>query len=370
MKADFVSTDPSKPFRELNNVQIIIREIEKISVEISERFRFMEVCGTHTMSAARNGLHSLLPKTVQLISGPGCPVCVTQPGYIVAACELAQRGITVVTFGDLMRVPGGESSLERENASGADVRVVYSPLDSLKYAKEEHDKEFVFLGIGFETTVPTVAATIESAKAQGVTNFSVLSAHKTMPMAMRALLDSPSLRIDGFLCPGHVSVITGTFIYEFIPKEYGIPCAVTGFEPLDILLGIRALLKMRVENRYEVENVYARAVRAEGNEYARRIVESVFEPSDAEWRGIGNIPGSGLTIREEYSEFDAARRHGVTIPNIEPPRGCLCGEVLRGAKEPFDCPLFDKVCNPQSPIGACMVSSEGACSAAWKYRRA
>ncbi len=360
--------DPSAPFRSTPAARALLAEIEALVKAASGPVRFMEVCGTHTMSAARAGLHSLLPPGLRLSSGPGCPVCVTGPGYIAAACDLARRhGVAVATFGDLVRVPGAGRSLEDERAEGADVRVVYGPLDALALARAEPDREIVFLGVGFETTAPTVAATILAARREGLRNFSVLCAHKTMPAAMRAILESADVSIRGFLCPGHVTVITGPDLYAFIPREYRVPCVIAGFEPVEILLGIRALLRQVVENRAAVENAYGRAVTATGNARARAVMEEVFEPSDEEWRGIGMIPGSGLAVREAFAGFDARRKLGVEWPDVPPPENCLCGEILRGAAEPADCPLFGTLCTPASPVGACMVSSEGACAAAHRY---
>ncbi|RMH57238.1 MAG: hydrogenase formation protein HypD [Candidatus Hydrogenedentota bacterium] len=362
------SANPLTPFRDSARVAALRDSIAELAARLLRPVRLMEVCGTHTMSAARTGLHSLLPESVRLTSGPGCPVCVTAPGYVVASCDLARRPeVIITTFGDMLRVPGGGRTLEEESAKGADVRVVYSPLDALETAENHPEKCVVFLGVGFETTAPTVAASILEARERNLRNYSVFAAHKTMPEAMRALLEAEDLAIDGFLCPGHVSVITGSDLYRFIVEEYAVPCAVTGFEPVEILLGVEALLRCLVEGRAEVVNVYRRAVRASGNIHAKKILEAVFEPCDSEWRGIGVIPRSGLAIREEFSDYDAARRFGVEIPSIPVPKACICGEVLRGAMEPTECRLFGEACTPTRPIGPCMVSSEGACAAAYKY---
>lgn len=332
----------------------------------------MEVCGTHTVTARRAGIHSLLPEGVRLLSGPGCPVCVTPVGYIdhaVALCR--QPGVAVATFGDLVRVPGSRSSLERARAEGGDVRVVYSALDALELAEREPALLVVFLGVGFETTSPTVAAALLDAAGRGVEGFTVLSAHRLIPPALTALLASGAteLRIDGFLAPGHVSAIIGVEPYRFVAERYARPVVVAGFEAEDMLLGIDGLLRQLNEGRAEVENAYRRAVRDGGNPTARALLERAFEPMDCEWRGLGAIPASGLAIRSELAHHDAAGRIEVEVAPPEEPEGCLCGTILRGEAEPEDCPLFDHVCSPERPVGACMVSSEGACSAAHRFGR-
>ena len=346
---------------------------EQLAKQIRDRvggrtMRLMEVCGTHTMAVARYGLKELLPPEVRLVSGPGCPVCVTPNGYIdhaVALCRV--EGVTVVTFGDMMKVPGSSSSLERERADGRDVRVVYSPLDGLRLASEQPERKVVFLGIGFETTVPGVAASILEADRSGVSNFLVLSAHKVMPPAMEALAGDPEIEVDGFLCPGHVSVIIGAEAYRFIAEDYGIPCVVAGFEPLDVLRAVDMLAAQVVDDRAEVEIQYRRAVRPEGNRKAWAFVEQVFERSDAGWRGIGTIEGSGLKIRDRFRRFDAAEMLEVDVEPTVEPKGCICGAVLKGTKTPGACGLFGKRCTPEHPVGACMVSSEGTCAAWFRY---
>lgn len=334
----------------------------------------MEVCGTHTMTARRAGLHGLLPEGVRLLSGPGCPVCVTPVGYIDHAVALAREpGVVVASFGDLLRVPGSSSSLERARAEGGSVAVVYSPLDALELAAGEPSRLVVFLGVGFETTAPTVAAAVLDARARGLANFTVLSAHRLIPPALEALLgprgEGSGLRIDGFLAPGHVSAIIGVEPYRFVAEAHGRPVVVAGFEPEDMLLGIESVLRQLVEGRAEVENGYRRAVRDEGNPRARALLDQVFEPADREWRGLGTIAQSGLAFRPELAEHDAARRLELELEPPREPKGCRCGEILRGEAIPEDCPLFGGACAPDHPVGACMVSNEGACSAAFRYGR-
>ena len=332
---------------------------------------FMEVCGTHTMSAARAGLHSALPARIRLISGPGCPVCVTPVGYVDHAIALAQqKNVTLCTFGDLMRVPGSVTepklpppSLNRAHAMGADVRVVYSALDSVKLAEDNPSRQVVFLGVGFETTAPTLAASIQLAAAKKIGNFSMLIAAKTIPRAMKILASSEKLGLDGFLCPGHVSYIIGTASYQ----QLGLPSAIAGFEPTEILRGIAALVMSAKSGNTEVINCYRGVVREEGNPRARQTLNSVFEPSDSNWRGLGIIPQSGLGLRDAYRSFDAANRFELTLPEPREPKGCRCGEILTGVITPADCPLFATGCHPENPVGACMVSTEGTCAAYYNY---
>ncbi len=333
---------------------------------LGRRVSIMEVCGTHTMEIARNGLKSFLPPSVRLVSGPGCPVCVTPDAYIDAACGLAVSGRAMVaTFGDMLRVPGSGMSLEQARAEGGDVRVVYSPQDALRYAEADASREAVFLGVGFETTAPLVAATVRKAAAAGTGNFSVLPGNKTVPPALGALLDDGETEIDGFLCPGHVSVITGPEPYGAVASR-GVPCVIAGFEPLDILQAVLMLLRQILEGRSEVEVQYFRAVKKGGNPLAQSIMREVFEPCDSRWRGIGVIPGSGLGFSPAYREFDAAARFGLAAGGPDEDRGCSCGRVLKGAIEPAECGLFGAACTPEHPRGPCMVSSEGSCAAAYK----
>lgn len=349
-------------------MKTLVQNIQELSKLVGRDVKLMEVCGTHTMAAFRSGLWQLLPDSVRLVSGPGCPVCVTDPSYLDAAIGLCARpDIIIATFGDLVRVPGTDTSLERERAAGANVRIVYSPSDALVLARECPSKHVVFLGVGFETTTPTVAWAIWRAARDRVSNFSVLCAHKTMPCAMDALLHDKELKIDGFLCPGHVSVITGAHIYRFICERYRIPCVVSGFEAWDILKSVEMLLRQLVDSRAEVENEYSRSVNEYGNAAAQRLTDEVFEPCDSVWRGLGVIPGSGLAIREKYAHFDAAKTLGVQFREAHVNPLCRCGSVLRGAASPLDCRLFGRPCSPTHPIGPCMVSGEGVCAAYYKY---
>jgi hydrogenase expression/formation protein HypD len=338
----------------------------ELRAEAPPGLTFMEVCGTHTMAIARYGLRQLLPDGVRLISGPGCPVCVTAMADLDRVLALARLPeVTLVTFGDLIRVPASRGTLAAERAAGADVRVVYSPSDAVRIAAAEPGRQVVFAGIGFETTAPTTAAALLEARAAGLGNFSLLSLHKTMPLPLRALLDLGETPVSGFLLPGHVSVITGTACYEFLASDYGIAGVVAGFEARDVLEALLMLVRLP-EPRIAIQ--YTRAVRPEGNVVAQRLLEQVFAPSDADWRGLGVIPGSGLALREEFADVDAARRFAVDPgPSLEPP-GCRCGEVLRGVTDPADCALFGARCTPEDPVGACMVSSEGACAARYRYR--
>jgi len=354
-------------------VNALVSTINELARRVGRDVRLMEVCGTHTMSAFRSGLRQLLPSNVRLISGPGCPVCVTDTNYIDAAIALCRRpGVMMTTFGDLVRVPGSPSaggSLERERAAGAGVRVVYSPTDAVALARDNPAKQVVFLGVGFETTAPTVAASIVQAAKDGIRNYFVLCAHKTMPRAMEALLHDREIKIDGFLCPGHVSVITGAAIYRFICEKYKIPCVVAGFEALDMLKAIEMLLAQIADGRAEVEIEYSRSVNERGNIAAQKLLAEVFEECDAGWRGFGNIPRSGLAIRAKYAQFDAAKSLGVKFEAARPHPGCRCGDVLRGVITPPECKLYGKACTPTNPVGPCMVSNEGTCAAFFKYDR-
>ena len=330
----------------------------------------MEVCGTHTVAIARNGFRDILPEGVNLISGPGCPVCVTANKDIDAVIALSRiPGVIITTFGDMTRVPGSTSSLNKEKAAGADIRIVYSPLDALKVAGENPDNEIVFVGVGFETTTPLIAATIKRAAAMGLSNFSVCGIHKTMPNTLDVLVNDPEVKLTALILPGHVSTIIGIEPYRFLAEKYGVPGVVTGFEPLDVLQGIAMLMRQLAEGRAEIENGYSRGVRDEGNPAAVAAIAEVFEPCDASWRGLGMIPGSGYAIRGEFSQFDAIKKLCPEVEETIEPKGCRCGDVLRGIMTPKECPLFNTGCSPEHPVGPCMVSSEGSCAAFYKYLR-
>ncbi|MFH2203298.1 MAG: hydrogenase formation protein HypD [Elusimicrobiota bacterium] len=330
----------------------------------------MEVCGTHTVALFRSGLRQIFPRQLELLSGPGCPVCVTANGYMDRAIAFCRRpDVIVVTFGDMYRVPGSSSSLEQERAAGADVRTVYSALESTAIARENPGKKVVFLGVGFETTTPSVAASVIAAHDAGLTNYFVYSGHKLVPPALRALAQDPDIRVQGLLLPGHVSTIIGTAPYGFLASEFNIPCAVAGFEPLDIARGVLSLARQVVSGGSELENAYKRSVRPEGNPKAMAAMSRVFQPCDAAWRGIGVIPGSGLALRPEFAAFDAEQGIEVEVEAERTDSGCMCGDILKGVRKPPDCPLFAGVCTPLAPVGACMVSSEGTCAAYYKYGR-
>jgi len=330
--------------------------------------RLMEICGTHTVAIFRSGLRQLLPPAIQLISGPGCPVCVTANEDIDRVIWLArQEGVIITTFGDLIRVPGSDSSLHQERGKGADVRIVYASFDALQIARENPDQQVVFLGIGFETTAPTVAAAVHRAAKEGLKNFTVFSAHKLLPPAMRALLDAENLSVDGFICPGHVSTVIGAQAYREVAEKYGIPCVITGFESLDLLQGITMLVDQLEAGESAVMIQYRRAVTWEGNVAARKLMEDIFEPADSTWRGLGEIPLSGLKLRPDWQGYDAAIRFAMPKIQVREHAGCRCGEVLRGVIAPPQCGLFRDVCTPQQPMGPCMVSSEGTCGAYYRY---
>jgi hydrogenase expression/formation protein HypD len=342
----------------------------KLCQSLSEQIRrsagdremtFMEVCGTHTVAIFRSGIKDILPDSIKLLSGPGCPVCVTPNSQIDRMIAYARReDVIITTFGDMMKVPGSTSSLSKEKSSGKDIRVVYSVGDALKIAQDNQNKKVIFFGIGFETTAPTIALSVIDAKEKGIANYLVLSVHKVVPPAMKALLDIGEINLNGFLLPGHVSTITGTKAYEFIPRDYGIPCAVAGFEPVDILRAILALIEQGntdTEQAPTIDNCYKRSVREDGNPSALAVLDQVFEIVESEWRGVGTIPGSGLRIREEYGSVDAERNIKVDVKPTEENPDCICGDILRGVKKPPDCTLFGKKCTPENPVGACMVSS-------------
>ncbi|MCL2655130.1 MAG: hydrogenase formation protein HypD [Coriobacteriia bacterium] len=368
-------------FRDPALAHKLIGRISKLAEALAatERFgggqsiKLMEVCGTHTMAIAKAGLRSVMPENIVLSSGPGCPVCVTANPDIDLAIEVArQPGMILTTFGDMIKVPGSWTSLAQEKARGADVRVVYSPLDALALAAEAPEALVVFVSVGFETTTPIIAASVKRAAAAGLENFCILAANKTVPEALRALAGDPEVGINGLILPGHVSTIIGTAPYQFLADEFGVPGVVTGFEPVDVLLGIEELLKGLLEisegAAAKISIAYERAVKPEGNPVAVALLDEIFEPCDVEWRGLGVIGGTGLKLRENYARFDATVRVPVTPPESRETPGCQCGQVLRGIITPPQCRLFGRGCVPEHPVGPCMVSSEGSCAAFYRYR--
>lgn len=343
--------------------------LDQIKAELQEEFRFMEVCGTHTVAIFQSGIRTLLPEEIVHLSGPGCPVCVTHDREIAAYLALAEKNVTIATFGDLIKVPGpGGKNLKMAQAEGAKIKVVYSAFDALNMAINNQNEQVVFLGVGFETTAPTVAATIKMAKEQGVKNFSVLAFHKLVPPALKALAADKDIRVDGLLLPGHVSTIIGLQPYLFLADDYAMPGVIGGFEPLDILQAILIMIRQKNKDGPEVVNNYKRAVSDQGNPKAMDTMYQVFESTDALWRGLGIIPGSGLSIRQEYSDFDASLIFDQSLPQVDEIPGCKCGEVLKGLISPDKCPLFGTRCTPAKPVGPCMVSTEGSCAAYYKYR--
>ena len=354
-------------FRDKARVAELLKALAKTKVR---RANIMEVCGTHTVAIFRSGLRGLIEEHVNLISGPGCPVCVTsQPDIDRMIALSAIKNVVITTFGDMLRVPGTKSTLEKERAKGADVRIVYSPLDALEIAAADRKKEVVFLAVGFETTSPLVAALVSDAKTRKLRNFSVYPCHKLIPPAIKALLDAGEVTLHGFICPGHVSVTIGSKAYEFICRDYRIPCVVGGFEPVDILETILLILRQIERKKAEVEIQYSRAVKPNGNPQAQALLRRVFSPAEAEWRGLGIIPGSGLELKSAYRQFDAARKFSLKKSSARENPACSCGDILRGVKTPRQCRLFGKTCTPENPYGPCMVSTEGTCAAWYKYNR-
>lgn len=360
-------------FRESAPAAVLARRIAHLAAALPPGrgpFRVMEVCGSHTMAIARYALRDLLPPRIELISGPGCPVCVTAPGYLDTAIELARRGAALFTFGDLLRAPGSIESLADARAGGAAVVVCASPLAAVDAARAEPSREVVFLAVGFETTVAPILSAAAAAERDGLRNFSLLTAFKCIPPALEALAGDPALAIDAFLLPAHVSAIIGASAYAPFVRAHRRPCAIAGFEPLDILDGVEALLRQAVAGAPAVENRYNRVVRDAGNPRAQRLIAEWLVPDDAAWRGIGVIPASGLRLRAEKSAFDATRRFGLAVRTGRPNPACRCGDVLKGVLRPEQCPLFGRACRPERPVGPCMVSSEGSCAAALRYRPA
>lgn len=346
----------------------VIERINTLAKSIGRPVKLMEVCGTHTVAIFRHGIRDIIPKSISLLSGPGCPVCVTPIKDVDTAIAVSKlNGCILSTFGDMMRVPGSKQSLYHAQAEGANISIVYSPMDALKLARENREKNVIFFATGFETTSPSVAGTLLVAEKSGVDNFYIYSAHKIVPPALKALLDSPDLKIDGFILPGHVSTIIGSRPYEFIASKYKIASVITGFEAHDVLQSILMLLEQIASGRADVEIQYTRVVKKEGNQKAVSLINDYFEPCDANWRGIGVIPNSGLKLRENFRIRDITQTIDLEITDSEEPKGCQCGQVLRGVKIPTDCRLFGKACTPEHPVGACMVSTEGSCAAYYKY---
>jgi len=352
-------------FRDRAVAEALARRIAEVAT--GRPFTFMEVCGTHTMAMHRFGLHAMLPRNVRLLSGPGCPVCVTPNFLVDTAIAYARRDdVTLATFGDMLKVPGSSSSLTAEKARGADVRLVYSPTDAVEFARKSPDRHVVFFAIGFETTSPTCAAAVLEADEAALENFCVVAAGKVLAPALEALAMG-EVRVDGFVCPGHVSVVTGFEIYRNVVEQHGIPCVIAGFEPVDLLRAILMLAEQAAAGEARIENEYSRVVRPEGNRIAQQMIHKVFEPVDSEWRGIGTIPASGLAVREAFGRRDALRRLPVEVEPTREHPDCICGDVLKGVKTPLECTLFGSACTPAHPVGACMVSSEGTCAAYYKY---
>lgn len=341
---------------------------DKLLQVVHRPVKIMEVCGTHTMAIGKAGIRGILPTEVELLSGPGCPVCVTADADIDAFMRLARdNNITLVTYGDMMRVPGSDGSLSELKALGADIRIVYSALEALEFARCEPDKEVVFLGVGFETTAPATAHAVKAAEQEGLSNFSIFNLHKTVPKALEVLLDDDTTAIDGFILPGHVSVIIGERPYAFLAEKYGAAGVISGFEPPEIMAAILKLVKDINAGEPAISNLYRTVVRPEGNTHAQKLLEEVFSAADAEWRGLGIIPGSGLELKREYDRFDAVRKFGIERKSVKLHPGCRCGEILKGTVKPYECPIFGKRCTPDNPVGPCMVSSEGTCAAYYLY---
>jgi hydrogenase expression/formation protein HypD len=356
-------------YRDPVAARTLVRRITELAN--GDHVKFMEVCGGHTHTIYRHGIEHVLPANVELVHGPGCPVCVIPMGRVDDAIAVAETpGVIFTSFGDMMRVPGSNGNLLEAKARGADVRFVYSPLDALRIAEENPDREVVFFAVGFETTAPSTAVTLLRAKAKGVTNFQVFCNHVTIVPPIKAILDSPDLRLDGFLGPGHVSTVVGNRPYRFVSADYGKPLVTTGFEPLDILQGITMLLEQIRDGRCEIENQYTRIVRDEGNPAALRAMAEVFElRPHFEWRGLGFISQSALRLRSEFAAFDAEKHHRLPNIRVADPKACQCGEVLKGVIKPWECKVFGTACTPETPIGTCMVSSEGACAAYYNFGR-
>ncbi len=366
-----MSNPGMKYIDEFRNPEIVKKLVRDIHETVTRPWVIMEICGGQTHSILKNGIDQLLPKEIELVHGPGCPVCVTPLEMIDQAIAIAGRPDVIFTsFGDMLRVPGTDKDLFKVRSEGGDVRMVYSPLEALKIARENPDKEVVFFAVGFETTAPGNAMAVHQAASEGLTNFSELVSHVLVPPAMRALLESPDNRVQGYLAAGHVCTVMGLKEYEPIAERYRVPIVATGFEAVDILKGILATVKQLEHGEHFVENQYGRAVSWEGNPAAQKIMFEVYEICDRKWRGIGTIPASGMCLKEKYAAFNAALKFDVSGIRTEEPAICISGEILQGLKKPNECPAFGKECTPQHPLGATMVSSEGACAAYWKYHQA
>lgn len=360
--------DPAKARKLLKQIESLV---SRIPVCAKRPLQLMEVCGGHTHSIFKYGIEQMLPDAIELVHGPGCPVCVLPMGRVDDCVALAERpGVIFTTFGDAVRVPGSKKTLMQAKAEGADVRIVYSPMDALKLARDHPEREVVFFALGFETTMPSTALTILRAQTEKIENFSVFCNHITIIPTIKAILDSPELTLDGFLGPGHVSMVIGSAPYEFIAHHYRKPLVIAGFEPLDILQSVWMVLRQIAENRCEVENQYQRVVPAAGNDAALAAVHEVFQLREYfEWRGLGSIDHSGVRLREAYAHFDAERKYPVPSLRIADPKSCQCGEVLKGVIKPWQCKVFGTACTPESPLGSLMVSSEGACATVYHYGR-
>ncbi|MCU0286861.1 MAG: hydrogenase formation protein HypD [Acidobacteria bacterium] len=336
---------------------------------LDEKINIMEVCGTHTVQFFHTGVKDIFPSKLNLVDGPGCPVCVTTNDFLDRAIEIARKyKVIICTFGDMMRVPSSYSSLQEEKAGGVNIEIVYSPLDAVEIAKKNPDREVIFLSVGFETTIPTEAFTIKKAQAENIKNFSLLSCNKLTPPAVAALLESKEVNIDGFILPGHVSTITGVKGWRFVTDKYKKPSVIAGFNTRDLVMGTMLLINLIIKKEPKILNEYREVVSEQGNIKAQEVMHEIFETTDANWRGIGVIPGSGMKLKDVFADFDAEKKFPVTMPPVVEPKGCRCGEVLRGIIAPPECALFGKRCTPQTPVGACMVSTEGSCAAYYKYR--
>lgn len=338
--------------------------------KLKKPLNIMEVCGTHTVAFFHTGVKDIFPEGLNLIDGPGCPVCVTANGYLDRAIEIQkEHGVVLATFGDMIKVPASYTSLQKLKSEGARVEIVYSPMDALEIAKREKEKEVVFLSVGFETTIPTEAVTLKKAVEENIDNFSILTGNKLTPPAVDALLSLGEVNIEGFILPGHVSIITGSDSWQFLAGKYNKPSVISGFEPRDLIMGTLRLIQLIENGEIIVDNLYKEVVSEGGNSIALGFIDELFDVTDAKWRGIGIIPGSGLKLKDKYSRYDAEKKFPVNIPEEVENKSCRCGEILRGLITPPECPLFGTVCTPREPVGACMVSFEGSCSAYYKYRK-